>query len=103
MEKIINYTQLKNENPTDRVLLLYETLHYGAEVFSEIIHRISGYEIGYWELIDMTAQLIEERDREQKRVRIPTDENEAFLMAVLGMNWLEQNAPHRLKKVKEAE
>lgn len=30
-------------------------------------------------------------------VRIPTSENEAVLMALLGTQWLEQNAPHRLR------
>jgi hypothetical protein len=31
-------------------------------------------------------------------VRIPMSEEEAAMMALLGTNWLEENAPHRLKK-----
>lgn len=30
-------------------------------------------------------------------VRIPRDEQEAALMALLGINWLSANAPHRLR------
>lgn len=34
---------------------------------------------------------------EGQSVRIPTSEREAELMAKLGMQWLENHAPHRLK------
>lgn len=33
------------------------------------------------------------------RVNIPVDENEAAMMILLGADWLEQNAPERLKQV----
>lgn len=90
----MEYTQLRNPLPDDRTLLLFETLHVSADRVSEIVHRMSGCEIGYWEFLDITQRLIEER--QNKSVRIPTTENEAAAMVVLGMEYLKTHAPHRL-------
>lgn len=35
--------------------------------------------------------------QDAQSVKLPTGEDEAALMVLLGTNWLEQNAPHRLK------
>jgi hypothetical protein len=54
--------------------------------------------IGLNVLLDAAVDAIEaSKPAPTKYVTIPVDEQEAATMALLAINWLKDNAPHRLK------
>jgi hypothetical protein len=54
--------------------------------------------IGLNILLDAAVDAIEaSKEKPTKYVTVPVDEQEASAMALLSINWLKTNAPHRLK------
>jgi hypothetical protein len=47
---------------------------------------------------DVISDMVREKNDAEKWVKIPTEENEAVLMVIMGMSYLKTNAPHRLKE-----
>lgn len=49
-----------------------------------------------WETIREALSIMRAVQVGEPSVRIPTSENEAALMTLIGMEWLNKHAPHRL-------
>lgn len=84
-------TPLKNDNPTNWIDAYRDWL-FVMEITSTNPAAQSGFAAGYSYGRERPINAVP-----ADSVPMPTNENQAVLMALIGTKWVEEHAPHRLR------
>jgi hypothetical protein len=60
-------------------------------------HKDTGGDFGGYQSDELQALIAALNEDLTDMVKVPTDEDGAVVMVLLGMDWLKENAPHRLR------